>query len=64
MRDTDHAPASRPDATDDGPRQPPRLSPEEVARIETEEAWEDFISEPPDGDLSVISDEDVPGAPG
>lgn len=50
--------------TDDGPRQLPRLSPEEVARIENEEALEDFIAETPDGDLSVISDEDVPGAPG
>ena len=45
-------------------RQPPRLSPEEIERLEAYEDLEDFISEPPAGDLSVISDVDVPGAPG
>jgi hypothetical protein len=45
-------------------RQPPRLSPEEIERIEAEEDLENLIEAPPEGDLSVISDEDVPGAPG
>ena len=45
-------------------RQAPRLSPEEIERLEEFEDLESFIEEPPDGDLSIISDEDVPGAPG
>ena len=45
-------------------RQAPRLSPEEVERLEAYEDLESLIEEPPDGSLSVISDEDVPGAPG
>jgi hypothetical protein len=45
-------------------RQPPRLSPEEIKRIEDFEDLESLIEEPPDGDLSIISDQDVPGAPG
>jgi hypothetical protein len=45
-------------------RQPPRLSPEEIERIEDFEDLESLIEEPPDGDLSIISDQDVPGAPG
>jgi hypothetical protein len=64
MRDTDHDPASRPDATDELPRQPPRLSPEQIERLEDYEELEEFIEEPPQGDLAIISDQDVPGAPG
>ena len=45
-------------------RQAPRLSPEEIERIEDFEDLESLIEEPPDGDLSIISDQDVPGAPG
>ena len=45
-------------------RQPPRLSPEEVQRIEEFEDLESLSEEPPDGSLSIISDQDVPGAPG
>lgn len=63
MRDTDQAAASRPNE-EDGPRQPPRLSPEEIARLEAEEELEDLIEAPPEGDLSIISDDDVPGRPG
>lgn len=65
MRETDAtAPENRPNAEDDTKRQPPRLSPEEIERLEAEEELEDFIAEPPQGDLSVISDDDVPGRPG
>lgn len=65
MRDSDDAAApNRPDAADATRRQPPRLSPEEVERIEDYEELEAFIEEPPEGELSIISDEDVPGAPG
>jgi hypothetical protein len=64
MRNTDQAPGNGPDATNDTQRQPPRLNPEEIERIEDFEELEEFIEEPPEGDLSVISDEDVPGAPG
>ena len=64
MRETDNAPAARPDAADDAQRQAPRLSPEEIERLEDYEELEDFIEETPEGDLSVISDQDVPGAPG
>ena len=45
-------------------RQAPRLSPEEIARLEEFEDLESLIEEPPDGSLSIISDQDVPGAPG
>ncbi len=45
-------------------RQAPRLSPEEIERLEDFEDLESLIEEPPDGDLSIISDQDVPGAPG
>jgi hypothetical protein len=45
-------------------RQAPRLSPEEIERLEEFEDLESLIEEPPDGDLSIISDQDVPGAPG
>ncbi len=45
-------------------RQAPRLSPEEVERIEDYEDLESLIEEPPSGSLSIISDEDGPGAPG
>ena len=64
MRDADQAPANRPNAADDEPYQPPRLSPEEIERLEDYEELENFIEAPPEGDLSVISDDDVPGAPG
>ena len=45
-------------------RQAPRLSPEEIERLEEFEELESLIEEPPDGSLSIISDEDIPGAPG
>ena len=45
-------------------RQSPRLSPEEIERLEDFEDLESLIEEPPDGSLSIISDQDVPGAPG
>jgi hypothetical protein len=45
-------------------RQAPRLSPEEIERIGDVEDLESLIEEPPDGSLSIISDQDVPGAPG
>ena len=45
-------------------RQAPRLSPEEIERLEEFEDLESLIEEPPDGSLSIISDEDIPGAPG
>jgi hypothetical protein len=45
-------------------RQAPRLSPDEIERLEDLEDLEALIEEPPDGPLSIISDEDVPGAPG
>jgi len=45
-------------------RQAPRLSPEEIERLEAFEDLESLIEEPPDGSLSIISDQDVPGAPG
>ena len=45
-------------------RQAPRLSPDEIERLEDFEDLESLIEEPPDGDLSIISDQDVPGAPG
>ena len=48
----------------DEPRQPPRLSPEEIEQLAAYEEFEEFMEEPPEGNLSVISDEDVPGAPG
>ena len=58
--------STRTDLTDasESVRQPPRLSPEEAERIEEFEDLESLIEEPPDGDLSIISDQDVPGAPG
>ena len=54
------------DATDapETERQAPRLSPEEIERLEDFEDLESLIEEPPDGSLSIISDQDVPGAPG
>ena len=45
-------------------RQAPRLSPEEIERLEDIEDLESLIEEPPDGSLSIISDQDTPGAPG
>lgn len=43
---------------------PSPLRPEEIERIEDYEELEDFIEETPEGSLSIISDEDIPGAPG
>ena len=51
------------DASEFG-RQAPQLSPEEIERLEDFEDLESLIEEPPDGSLSIISDQDVPGAPG
>ena len=51
------------DAFESG-RQAPPLSPEEIERLEDFEDLESLIEEPPDGSLSIISDQDVPGAPG
>ena len=48
----------------DSERQAPRLSPEEIEQLEDFEDLESLIEEPPDGSLSIISDQDVPGAPG
>jgi hypothetical protein len=45
-------------------RQAPQLSPEEIERLEDFEDLESLIEEPPDGSLSIISDQNVPGAPG
>jgi hypothetical protein len=45
-------------------RQAPQLSPEEIERLEDFEDLEALIEEPPDGSLTIISDQDVPGAPG
>ncbi len=53
-------PADAPDSE----RQAPRLSPEEIEQLEDFEDLESLIEEPPDGSLSIISDQDVPGAPG
>jgi hypothetical protein len=40
------------------------LSPEEIERLEEYEDLESLIEEPPDGPLSIVSDQDTPGAPG
>lgn len=50
--------------TSESARQAPQLSPEEIERLEDFEDLESLIEEPPDGSLSIISDQDVPGAPG
>ena len=39
-------------------------SPEAIEQLEEFEDLESLIQEPPDGDLSIISDQDVPGVPG
>ena len=52
------------DDADASERQAPQLSPEEIERLEDFEDLESLIEEPPDGSLSIISDQDVPGAPG
>lgn len=36
----------------------------EIEELMTEQEIEDFIEEPPEGELGVISDSDVPGRPG
>ena len=67
MSDRDMSPQSSGSDTADTPgteRQAPRLSPEEIERLEDFEDLESLIEEPPDGSLSIISDQDVPGAPG
>jgi hypothetical protein len=40
------------------------LSLEEIARLAALEELEHFIEEPPEGELSIIYEEDVPGEPG
>jgi len=40
------------------------LSPEEIEQLEDFEDLESLLEEPPDGALSIVSDQDVPGAPG
>jgi hypothetical protein len=67
MSDRDTPPQSTDTDSADAPgteRQAPRLSPDEIERLEDIEDLESLIEEPPDGSLSIISDEDVPGAPG
>ena len=61
---TETDPADNIASASDGERQAPRLSPEEIERLEDFEDLESLIEEPPDGSLSVIIDQDVPGAPG
>ena len=51
-------------STSGSERQAPRLSPEEIEQLEDFEDLESLLEEPPDGSLSIISDQDVPGAPG
>jgi hypothetical protein len=36
----------------------------EIEDLMAEQELEDFMSEPPDGELSIIADTDVPGEPG
>jgi hypothetical protein len=55
---------TQPDDASESERQAPQLSPEEIERLEDFEDLESLIEEPPDGSLSIISDQDVPGAPG
>ena len=57
-------PADAGASTSETERQAPRLSPEEIETLEDFEDLESLIEEPPDGSLSIISDQDVPGAPG
>jgi hypothetical protein len=57
-------PAGEFEGTSGSERQAPRLSPDEIERLEDFEDLESLIEEPPDGPLSIISDQDVPGAPG
>lgn len=37
---------------------------EEIEDLLSEQEWEEFMSEPPEGELGIISDTDVPGRPG
>ena len=60
----DHSTPTGLEEASESERQAPRLSPEEIERLEDFEDLESLIEEPPDGDLSIISDQDVPGAPG
>jgi hypothetical protein len=53
-----------PEEATESERQAPRLSPEEIERLEDFEDLESLIEEPPAGSLSIISDQDTPGAPG
>jgi hypothetical protein len=55
---------AEPEDASESMRQAPQLSPEEIERLEDFEELESLIEEPPDGSLSIISDQDVPGAPG
>jgi hypothetical protein len=36
----------------------------EIEDLLSEQELEDFMEEPPEGELGIISDTDVPGAPG
>ena len=56
--------ADAPESDAAEPRQPSRLSPEEIERLAAYEELEALIEEPPEGELSIISDQDVPGEPG
>ena len=49
---------------EDEPRQPPTLSQAEAQAVADELSFERMMEEPPEGNLSIVSDEDVPGAPG
>ena len=49
---------------DSGPMQESRLTPEQISQLEEAEEWEDLMEEPTEGSLSIISVQDVPGAPG
>ena len=63
MNERDQRAGESPGANDiggDEPRQPSRLSPEEIEQLAAYEELEAFIEEPPEGDLSIVSDQDVP----
>jgi hypothetical protein len=36
----------------------------EIDELLSEQEWEDFMEEPTHGELGIISDTDIPGAPG
>jgi hypothetical protein len=63
-RERGEATASEIESATELPRQPPTLTRKEVAAIEQIEDIENLMEEPPSGELSIISDMDVPGEPG